>query len=872
MIALPIDALIPQILASLQTHPNLIIEATPGAGKTTRVPPALLTPEIAGKSEVWVLEPRRIAARLSARRVADEMGEKLGETVGYQVRFEEVSSARTRLRFLTEGVLTRRLLSNPTLKGVTAVVLDEFHERHLQTDLALALLRHLQTTTRPDLKIIVMSATLNAEPLAKYLDDCPSLRSEGRRFEVTITYQRAYDARPLAEQVASTVRKVVTAQPTGDVLVFLPGAAEIKRAQAACAEFARQHHLLLLPLHGELSSSEQDAALRPAPLRKVLLSTNVAETSITIEGVTAVIDSGLARIAEHSPWSGLPTLNVQRISQASAIQRAGRAGRTQAGQCWRLYSEMDYAARGAFETPEIQRLDLASAALDLHAFHLHDLAQIAWYEAPPAQAIEAAETLLRKLGAIGTAGEITELGKRMARFPLHPRQSRVLLEAAGRGLPERGARVASLLGERDLRARNFSAAPEKSVPTATSDSDLFEQERLYLRAAERQFDAEQLWREGINPGSALAIRRTQQQLARLLGQPASDNVTDEGDADRQIRIAILAGYPDRVGKRLASDNRKEGRRAVDEARDSLFALQLVNGATMLLSAQSAVRTATFLVGIDVEEKQAQRSSTTLLRTASAIEPDWLLDLFPDDVQEALTVEWNDVKERAEVLSQLCYGRLVLDESRLMGKRVSAEAQQQMSQVLQGAVAKRGWQQFLDETAISRLLARLYWVSRHFPEMAMPAISTSDIDSFVQSSCDGKTSFAELRESLTPDVVFQSLLSYDQFSWLTRVAPERLNIAGRKNLRIHYEMDRPPWIASRLQDFFGMQTAPTIGQGRVPVVLHLLAPNQRPVQVTADLAGFWTRTYPQVRRELSRRYPKHAWPENPLQPASKPTKL
>src|SRR5262249_30328868 len=339
---LPIDPLLPEIIAQLRQSPNIVLEAPPGAGKTTRVPPALLDAGIAGEGEVLALEPRRLAARMAARRVAEERQERLGETVGYQVRFEEVAGPRTRLRFLTEGVLTRRLLSDPQLKNVGVVALDEFHERHLQADLALALLRRLQKTTRPDLKLVVMSATLDAGPVAGFLDEAPTLRSEGKRFDVAIEHLGRPDERPLAEQVAAAVNRLAGDEPSrkndGDILVFLPGAAEIRRAQATCAAIADRHDLMVLPLHGDLAAEEQDRAFQPGAKRKVILSTNVAESSVTIDGVTAVIDSGLARVAGHSPWSGLPTLNVARISKASATQRAGRAGRTRPGRVLRLYT------------------------------------------------------------------------------------------------------------------------------------------------------------------------------------------------------------------------------------------------------------------------------------------------------------------------------------------------------------------------------------------------------------------------------------------------------------------------------------------------------------------------------------------------------
>src|SRR5262245_13560627 len=415
MQSLPIYPPLPEIIAKLSQSPNIVLEAPPGAGKTTRVPAALLDAKVAGDGEVCVLEPRRLAARMAARRVAEERGEKLGETVGYQVRFEEGVGPRTRLRFRTEGVVPRRLLADPQLKNVGVVVLDEFHERHLQADLALALLRRLQETTRPDLKLVVMSATLDAGPVAKFLDNAPTLRSEGKRFDVAVEHLARPDDRPLAEQVAVAVNRLVAEGIDGDILVFLPGAAEIRRTHSACAAISDRHNLMILPLHGDLSAEEQDRAVKPAAKRKVILSTNVAESSVTIDGVVAVVDSGLARVASHSPWSGLPTLNVARVSKASATQRAGRAGRTRPGRCLRLFTSLDFNARADHDIAEVHRADLAETALELHAAGVADLSEFGWFEAPPKSALEAAESLLAKLGAVDSRGELTAAGRKMLR-------------------------------------------------------------------------------------------------------------------------------------------------------------------------------------------------------------------------------------------------------------------------------------------------------------------------------------------------------------------------------------------------------------------------------------------------------------------------
>src|SRR2546423_6129424 len=481
MQTLPIDALLPEVVESLRRAPNLVIEAPPGAGKTTRVPPAVLDAGVAGRGEVIALEPRRLAARMAARRVAEERGEKLGETVGYQIRFEGVAGPRARLRFLTEGVLTRRLLSDPRLEGVACVVLDEFHERHLQADLALALLRRLQQGERPELKVVAMSATLGAAPVARYLGDCRVLRSEGRRFGVKVEHLARHDERPLETKVEGAVRRLWSEGLEGDVLVFLPGASAIRRAQDACAVVAAEAGVIVLPLHGELSAAEQDAAVRPAERRKLILSTNVAETSVTIEGVAAGVDLGLARVAGHPPWSGLPLLKVSRVSKASAAQRTGRAGRTREGRCLRLYTAQDFNARPEHETPEVRRLDLAETVLELRAAGVGDLGEFDWFEAPSPDSLDAAEKLLRRLGATDDAGRVTDVGRRMLRFPLHPRLARIVVEAESRGVAREACTVAALISERDIRAGRV-----RLVGKERGREHEHEREREHYRERERE--------------------------------------------------------------------------------------------------------------------------------------------------------------------------------------------------------------------------------------------------------------------------------------------------------------------------------------------------------------------------------------------------
>jgi ATP-dependent helicase HrpB len=745
---LPIDALLREIVEALKTGNNLVIEAPPGAGKTTRVPPALLGRD----AEVLVLEPRRLAARMAARRVAQELGERLGETVGYQVRFEDVGGPRTRLRFLTEGVLTRRLLSDSKLQRVHTVILDEFHERHLDSDMALALLRMLQRTARPDLRIVVMSATLDAAPIAKFLGTCPVLRSEGKLYPLSIDYT-PHSAAPLEELVASALERVLRAQVAGDVLVFLPGAAEIRRSARAVETIAKRANLLVLPLHGDLTPAEQDRAVSPADRRKVILSTNVAESSVTIEGVATVIDSGLARVAADSPWTGLPSLDVRRISQASATQRAGRAGRTAPGRVIRLYTAEDFHRRPAADAPEIQRRELSHMVLQLRAM---GVTKIAWLDAPPDAAWKAANALLDRLGVT----------PEMAKLPLPPRLAKLIIEAQRRGVPEKGCAVAAALSTSERVSADVLALAESNWQPQT--------------------------------------QRVFEQLRRLVGGRDS-----RATGDSSILQAVLAAFPDRVAR-----HRRDGE--------------------LLLSSGGSARFPgcrwEFLVAIDIEERSDR--GQPLVRLASPVEPEWLLD----HAVERVTLEWNRAAERVEQVTALMYDHLVVEET-----RAPAAASGETARILLEKAFEADIGRFVDPDELEQLRARC----------ACAGIEI-DVAKALAALCQGRTTLAELQSA--------DLLAALRPPRLDHLTPERLKLPGGRQVKVHYEPGKPPWIESRLQDFFGVRESPRIGG--VPVVVHLLAPNHRPVQVTTDLTGFWERLYPQVRRELMRRYPKHKWPEKP----------
>ncbi len=842
---LPIDDVLPEVVAAVRDRRACVLVAPPGAGKTTRVPGALLDAGLVDGTIV-VLQPRRLAARLAATRVASERKVQLGGEVGYQVRFDRKTSAATRIEFVTEGVLTRRLLGDPELRGVGCVVIDEFHERHLDGDLALALVERLRAR-RPELALVVMSATLDAEPVAAYLADAPVVRSEGRTFPVRIEHVATVDDRPLGKQVAAAVRKVMQSGQghghghghDGDVLVFLPGAGEIRRCAEDLEDAARTFDLAVVPLHGDLPVEEQDIAVRPSSRRKVILATNVAETSVTIEGVTCVIDSGLARIARHSPWSGIPSLEVEPVSRASCAQRAGRAGRTRPGHVVRLYTKHDHDTRRAFELPEVARTDLAGAALELHGAGLRGLGELRWFEAPPPASAASGEELLVRLGAV-EAGAITELGRRMLRFPVHPRVARMLCEAEARGVAREACIIAGLLGARELRLERRGRGAEAKL---SSPSDLIDDLDALMDARSHGLRADRLRRDGLDIGTAHAVDRAAKQLERIVDTRTKPPATDDA-VDRELMIAILTAYPDRVGKRRAP-----------KSSDIVFA----GGGSGTLAPSSAVIEPELVVAVDVSETGGRgQQSRVQIRRASAVEASWLLDLYMDRIAETDELVWNASKERVERVVQLTYDGLAIDEQRdVDGAR---KAGPRAAELLAKQAIAAGIERFVDKDALAQWRARVGFVARTAPESGIIAPTDDALAQLIATACDGLISFAELRSMNLLDLLDASL--GEKRALVERFAPTHLTLPRRRRAPIHYELEQPPWIASRMQDFFGLARAPSVGDGRVPLVLHLLAPNQRPVQVTTDLPGFWVKHYPALRKQLMRRYPKHQWPEDP----------
>ena len=817
---------------------GFVLVAEPGAGKTTRVPRALLDASVANGTIV-VLEPRRLAARLSAERVASELGEKVGGAVGFVTRFERATSDRTKVLFVTEGILGRRLLADPSLSGVGVVIFDELHERHLASDMGLAMLKRLARERRPDLAIGAMSATIDAGPLTSFLD-VPLITSAGRTFPVEVEHLEKPDDRPLASQVASAVFDLVHAGLDGHVLVFLPGAREIRACEQTLAKLKLSHDLAVLPLFGTQSPREQDRAVGPSDRRKIILATNVAETSITIDGVVAVIDSGLANIASCSPWTGLPALTQAKVSKASATQRAGRAGRTRAGLCKRLYTERDFAARPAFERPEIARLDLAEPALELIASGVRDLAAFDWFEAPSAAALDGAVSLLRQLSAVeGEPGSLaaSAVGRRMLAFPLHPRQARLVVEAEQRGVAASGAAIAAILGERPFTTQGSTKrmASERSDVTALLDA-LDEAEHIGPEAAERR---------GIDRARAGSVLRVRDQIARISKNAGSPPGSPAAHEEALLK-AILSAYPDRVG-RLKRADAEVGRRTPE--------IVFAEGTSAVLDEASRVREVDLLVAVDAEERSMGGRMKAWVRLANAVEADWLLEMFTERIvdEEVVTLSASGRVESTRVMR---FGSLVLEEER----RPLADPRAASAALAKAALARGLGPAALEslQTIEERLrLAR----GREPKTFETIALDPADTAAVVEAAASGLTSLAELAERDLGAIVFAAL-SQPQQRALRALTPERVDLPSGRSLAITYRPGVPPAIASRMQDFFGSADGPRILGGSLPLVLELLAPNQRAVQVTTDLAGFWVKHYPTIAKELRRKYPRHSWPDDP----------
>jgi ATP-dependent helicase HrpB len=840
---LPIFELEASIVENLREHSRLIIQAPTGSGKSTQVPQILLDHELLGDGEVVILQPRRLAARLLAARVASERNCRLGDEVGYQIRFENITSPRTRIRFVTEGILLRQLIQNPELRGISAILFDEFHERHLYGDITLARALQLQATSRPDLKLAVMSATLDAGLIEKYLDPCSLLSSAGRAFPVEIEYLPkpvGGDGYPISDLAADELERLAQ-QTEGDVLIFMPGKYEIGRTISAIRASRVSDRFVVLPLHGELPPAEQDAALAHYQKRRAIVATNVAETSLTIDGVQVVIDSGLARIARFDPRRGINTLLVEKISRASADQRAGRAGRTAPGRCLRLWTEREHLDRAAQELPEVKRLDLAEVVLTLKASGIDDIAVFRWLEPPEPQALARAEQLLVDLGALGPAGSITALGQRMLAFPVHPRYARMLLAAHEHRCVPAIALIAALTQGRPLM-RRLDGKPAREdrdeVLGGETESDFFILMRAFRYAEKSRFDSQRCSRLGINAGAA---REAAQLSEQFLAIARDEDLDLEGGEPKPgaVQRCVLAGFPDQVAVRLDAGTLR---------------CALVHARRGVLARESAVHGARLLVASEVREiESSEKERQVLLTLATKIEEEWLRELFPESFREETRVEFDPGSRRVIGRRATLFHDLLLRSEEFSAADDPAAARLLAREVLAGTCPLKHW-----DNGVEQWLARVNFVAAKFPELEFPCIDEAAKLLFLEQICHGAASYKEIKERPVWPVV-KSWLNGSQQKALDDLAPERIKLANGRAAKIIYADDgTPPTIAARIQDLYDTPRGLAIGRSRIPLRIQVLAPNHRPIQVTNDLETFWREGYPKIKKELQRKYPKHQW--------------
>jgi ATP-dependent helicase HrpB len=916
---LPIYDIEHEIIARLREDKRLILSAPTGSGKSTQVPQMLLKHGLLDAGQVVVLQPRRLATRLLATRVASELGVKLGQEVGYQIRFENVTSAKTKIRFVTEGVLLRQMIDDPQLRGVSAILFDEFHERHLYGDITLAQALDQQEKHRPDLMLAVMSATLNAGELERYLNEvrttphpafghplpvgrgegrgeghaiaCSVLASEGRTFPVEIEYlphRVGANGPPVWELAAEEFARYVNGGGEGDVLVFMPGGFEIAQTIDTIRNSPEAKGFIVLPLHGELQPRDQDAAVARYQQRKVVVATNVAETSITIDGVRLVIDSGLARIARYDSNRGINTLLIEKISQANADQRTGRAGRTAPGTCVRLWSRAEHDERVPHEMPEIRRLDLSEVVLTLKASGVEDLRAFRWLEKPDEISLTHAEELLADLGALklgsarvpraesgvppdsretkmgdgdklvqrdfrrdaenGTRDarapqtflQITPIGRKMLAFPLHPRYARMLLAAQEYGCVYQACLVAALTQGRDLLIRNAG----KDVETAREDllgekasSDFWIVMRAWSFAFNNQFRMDACRKLGIHAITAKQVGPLFDQFLRIAKDEGLDTKPNEVK-DENLQKCILIGFSDRVARRLDQGTLR---------------CELVHGRRGVLARESKVQQSPLFVVAEIREIEGRdREVNTILSLATAIEVEWLKELFPDDIKSDVHVQFDAREKRVLAAELLRFRDLALAAKRIDPPPADAAARLLANEILAGRLLLPNW-----DHSVEQWLARLSLLCKECADLQLPAITEDDKKSIIEQLCHGAISYKDIKEHEVKPIVI-SWLSQAQRELLDKHAPERLTLPNGRTPKVNYEPGRPPFISLRIQELYDVTQTPRIALGRVPVTVHILTPGMKPIQVTQDLASFWREHYPKIKSELARKYPKHLW--------------
>lgn len=840
---LPIHGLADEIAAALahgDGSGRLVLQAPTGSGKSTQVPQILLDRGVLRSGEsIMVLQPRRLAARLLGNRVAVERCCRVGEAVGYQVRFENRTSAATRIRYVTEGILVRRLLDDPDLKGIGAVVFDEFHERHLQADLALAMVLQLQQQRRPDLKILVMSATLDTEVIEQFLQPCAMLSSAGRTFPVECEFAPVRQKDEVWDAVVRVMEeRVLKPGREGDVLVFMPGGFEIRKTMESIGRRPWSKDFVVLPLYGELPPDKQDAAVARQQRRKIVVATNVAETSVTIDGVRVVIDSGLARVADYDPRRGINTLTVEKISRASAEQRAGRAGRTAPGICLRLWSEADHARRDAEQAPEVHRLDLCEAALFLKANGYEDLAAFPWIDRPGAEALERAEDLLAAMGAVSGRGRgITEVGRRMAAFPVHPRYARMLLAARDFGCVEEAALCVGLCQGRGLFLKGPGKAADRDRDAFVGAGDLSDFQpllRAWTFAQSVRFDVGRCGDQGIHANAAREAGKVASDLLRSAG--GIGGIDARRDPEGLAKV-ILLGFSDHVAKRKGAGT---------------LSCAVVGGRSGTLSKTSVAKDAGLVVAAEMIEIEG-RELNVVLNLATAVREEWLDEMFPGQVVRGDGAAYDPVGKRVINRKEVRFRDLVI-ESKHSGDIADADAAAVIlaEEICAGRLSLKAW-----DAEVDAWIERVNCLAAWMPEIGVPEFGEEDRKLVIAEVCSGAIGYKDIKDRPVKQAL-RTWLSPSQRDLVEKFAPQRVKLSNGRTPMVRYQLGKDPVIALRLQHLYDVDELPRIAGGTVGVVVEILAPNGRPAQVTKDLAGFWKNSYPEVKKQLKGRYPKHEW--------------
>ncbi len=838
-VILPVEALRDAILTSVREGQSLILSAETGSGKTTAVPRMLLDSAVV-PGRIVVLQPRRIATRAAARRVAAMVGEPVGARVGFRTRHERSESRETRLLFVTDGLFVRMIQDDPALRGIGIVMVDEFHERSLSSDLAVGLIRHLQATSRPDLKLVLASATIDVEGLASAIG-ARVVESPGRLHPVEVVYEPpAREEDPSWRVAARAAASALGSGERGDILIFLPGKGEIER----CVESLRSERIVaelgtrVVPLHGSLPPAEQDEAIQEGGGQRVVVATNVAETSLTIPGVTLVIDSGLARVHRFDPRRGLNTLRLEPVSQASAAQRAGRAGRVRPGRCVRLWSERSHGRRAAFDAPEVERVELAEARLLLAAFGWIEVASFPWITQPPPERIAEAETSLRVTGAIDSSGTITALGRQLASIPAHPRLARFLVAAHAVAVAARAATWAAIVSERDPAERVDREDLARCLGHDDPLGDLVARERLVERVAAGERVA------GVDRGAVREVEMAARQLLRAVREAASDDPwPTKDDEHARLMRALVAAFPDRVGWRM----------------DPLRPHVAMSGVRACeLAPQSLMTGSGAVLALDIGDRTDGRRTVSTLGLVEPVPEQLLRHLLPGRFTTVRELRWDPSRQVVVDLAEERFDETVIASKArdVTDARKTPGADGVLAdEILAGRVKLNRWDEGVD-----RWLARVRSVAAWFPERSITRFDDEELAVLLREFCNGAVRAVDVRDrEVLP--VLQGALGWDELQFVEKMAPSDLGLPSGRRLRLTYEPGQPPRGRGRIQDFFGLSETPRVAGGREVVLLELTGPNMRPLQVTSDLANFWRVLYPQIRPELKRRYPRHDWRED-----------